>query len=168
MRYVDAGVDISKSEQAKDRIRRVASRTFTRGVLGGIGSFGALFALDTKRWKEPVLVSSADGVGTKLKIAAATGIHSSVGGDLVNHCVNDILTLGAEPLFFLDYLAMGKMDPNIVEQLVEGITRACHQADCALVGGETAELPDTYTPGEYDLAGFIVGVVESSRVPKNR
>ena len=166
MRYADAGVDISRAEQAKERIRRMASRTFTRGVVGGIGSFGGLFALDVKRWREPVLVSSTDGVGTKLKIAAAMGIHSTVGGDLVNHCVNDILTLGAEPLFFLDYLALGRMDPDVVEQLVEGITRACHQADCALVGGETAELPDTYAPGEYDLAGFIVGVVERSRVPK--
>ncbi len=145
----------------------MASRTFTRGVLGGIGSFGALFALDAKRWNEPVLVSSTDGVGTKLKIAAAAGIHSTVGGDLVNHCVNDILTLGAEPLFFLDYLAMSRMDPEIVEQLVEGMTRACHDTGCALIGGETAELPDTYAPGEYDLAGFIVGVVERSRIMKN-
>ena len=166
MRYAEAGVDISRAEQAKERIRRMASRTFTRGVVGGIGAFGGLFALDVKRWREPVLVSSTDGVGTKLKIAAATGIHSTVGGDLVNHCVNDILTLGAEPLFFLDYLALGRMDPDVVEQLVDGITRACHQADCALVGGETAELPDTYTPGEYDLAGFIVGVVERGRIPK--
>ncbi len=167
MRYADAGVDINRADQAKERIRRVASRTFTRGVLGGIGSFGALFALDTKRWNEPVLVSSADGVGTKLKIAAATGIHSTVGGDLVNHCVNDILTLGAEPLFFLDYLAMSRTDPEVVEQLVEGMTRACHDTGCALIGGETAELPDTYAPGEYDLAGFIVGVVERSRIMKN-
>jgi phosphoribosylformylglycinamidine cyclo-ligase len=166
MRYADAGVDISRADQAKERIRRVASRTFTRGVLGGIGAFGALFALDVERWREPVLVSSADGVGTKLKVAAATGIHSTVGADLVNHCVNDILTLGAEPLFFLDYLAMSKMDPEVVEQLVEGMTRACHDTGCALIGGETAELPDTYAPGEYDLAGFIVGVVERSRVMK--
>ena len=166
MRYAEAGVDISRAEQAKERIRRMASRTFTRGVVGGIGAFGGLFALDVKRWREPVLVSSTDGVGTKLKIAAATGIHSTVGGDLVNHCVDDILTLGAEPLFFLDYLALGRMDPDVVEQLVDGITRACHQADCALVGGETAELPDTYAAGEYDLAGFIVGVVERSRIPK--
>ena len=166
MRYADAGVDISRAEQAKERIRRMATRTFTRGVVGGIGAFGGLFALDVKRWREPVLVSSTDGVGTKLKIAAAMGIHSTVGGDLVNHCVNDILTQGAEPLFFLDYLALGRMDPDVVEQLVDGITRACHQADCALVGGETAELPDTYTPGEYDLAGFIVGVVERSRIMK--
>ena len=166
MRYADAGVDISRAEQAKERIRRVASRTFRRGVLGGIGSFGALYALDVKRWREPVLVSSADGVGTKLKVAAATGVHSTVGTDLVNHCVNDILTLGAEPLFFLDYLAMGRIEPDVVEQLVEGMTRACRQAGCALVGGETAELPETYAPNEYDLAGFIVGVVERSRTPK--
>src|ERR1700726_4034147 len=162
MDYTDAGVDISLADQAKPRIRRLASRTFTRGVIGGIGSFGGLFALD-KKWREPVLVSSADGVGTKLKIAAATGIHSSVGGDLVNHCVNDILTLGAEPLFFLDYLALGKMDPNIVEQVVEGMARACHAAGCALIGGETAEMPDMYAPGEYDLAGFIVGAVEKKK-----
>ena len=165
MDYADAGVNISLADQAKQRIRRLASRTFTRGVIGGIGSFGGLFALD-KKWREPVLVSSADGVGTKLKIAAATGIHSTVGGDLVNHCVNDILTLGAEPLFFLDYLAMGKMDPNIVEQIVEGMSRACHSAGCALIGGETAEMPGFYAPGEYDLAGFIVGVMERASLKK--
>src|ERR1700756_2895089 len=166
MKYADAGVNIAVADDAKQRIRHLASRTFTPAVLGGIGGFGGLFALDGKKWKDTVLVSSTDGVGTKLKIAAAMGIHSTVGGDLVNHCVNDILTLSAEPLFFLDYLALGRMDPDVVEQLVDGITRACHQADCALVGGETAELPDTYAPGEYDLAGFIVGVVERSRIPK--
>ena len=165
MDYAEAGVDISLADQAKQRIRRLASRTFTRGVIGGIGSFGGLFALD-KKWREPVLVSSADGVGTKLKIAMAMNIHSTVGADLVNHCVNDILTLGAEPLFFLDYLAMCKMDPNIVEQLVEGMSRACHAAGCALIGGETAEMPGFYAPGEYDLAGFIVGVVERSALKK--
>src|SRR5450432_2240944 len=159
MDYAEAGVDISLADQAKQRIRRLASRTFTKGVIGGIGSFGGLFALD-KKWREPVLVSSADGVGTKLKIASALGIHSTVGGDLVNHCVNDILTLGAEPLFFLDYLAMGKMNPEIVEQVVEGMARACHSAGCALIGGETAEMPGFYAAGEYDLAGFIVGVTE--------
>src|ERR1700726_1870389 len=126
MDYAEAGVNISLADQAKPRIRRLASRTFTRGVIGGLGSFGGLFALD-KKWREPVLVSSADGVGTKLKIAVATGIHSTVGGDLVNHCVNDILTLGATPLFFLDYLAMGKLNPDVVEQLVDGITRASHK-----------------------------------------
>src|SRR5271169_3315418 len=166
MKYADAGVDIPRAEQAKERIRRMAARTFNKHVLGGIGSFGALYALDAQRWKEPVLVSSADGVGTKLKVAAAAGVHSTVGADLVNHCVNDILAMGAEPLFFLDYLAMGKLEINIVEQVVEGMSRACHQVGCSLVGGETAELPGMYAPGDYDLVGFIVGVVERSRVLK--
>jgi len=164
MKYADAGVNIAVSDDAKQRIRHLASRTFTPAVLGGIGGFGALFALDGRKWKEPVLVSSADGVGTKLKIAMVMGVHSTVGGDLVNHCVNDILVQGAEPLFFLDYLAMGKLEPNVVEQLVEGMSRACRKAGCALVGGETAEMPGFYPPGEYDLAGFIVGAVERKRV----
>jgi phosphoribosylformylglycinamidine cyclo-ligase len=164
MKYADAGVDIAVADAAKQRIRHHASRTFTPGVLGGIGGFGGLFALDTKKWKEPVLVSSADGVGTKLKVAMATGVHSTVGGDLVNHCVNDILVQGAEPLFFLDYLAMGKLDPNVVEQLVEGMSRSCRKAGCALIGGETAEMPGFYPAGEYDLAGFIVGVVERKKL----
>ena len=164
MKYADAGVDIAVADAVKQRIRHHASRTFTPGVLGGIGGFGALFAMDTEKWKEPVLVSSADGVGTKLKVAMATGVHSTVGGDLVNHCVNDILVQGAEPLFFLDYLAMGKLDPNVVEQLVEGMSRACRKAGCALVGGETAEMPGFYPPGEYDLAGFIVGVVDRKKL----
>jgi phosphoribosylformylglycinamidine cyclo-ligase len=164
MKYADAGVNIAVADDAKQRIRHLASRTFSPAVLGGIGGFGALFALDGKRWKEPVLVSSADGVGTKLKIATAMGVHSTVGGDLVNHCVNDILVQGAEPLFFLDYLAMGKLEPNIVEQLVEGMSRACRKAGCALIGGETAEMPGFYPLGEYDLAGFIVGAVERNKV----
>jgi len=164
MKYADAGVDIAVADAAKQRIRHHASHTFTPGVLGGIGGFGALFALDKKKWKEPVLVSSADGVGTKLKVAMATGVHSTVGGDLVNHCVNDILVQGAEPLFFLDYLAMGKLDPNIVEQLVESMSRACRKAGCALIGGETAEMPGFYPVGEYDLAGFIVGAVERNKI----
>ena len=164
MKYADAGVDIAVADAAKQRIRHHASRTFTPGVLGGIGGFGALFALDRKKWKEPVLVSSADGVGTKLKVAMATGVHSTVGADLVNHCVNDILVQGAEPLFFLDYLAMGKLDANVVEQLVEGMSRACRKAGCALIGGETAEMPGFYPVGEYDLAGFIVGVVERKKL----
>ena len=164
MRYADAGVDIAAADDAKQRIRRLAGRTFTPCVLGGIGSFGALYALDRKRWKDPVLVSSADGVGTKLKIAMAMGVHSTVGADLVNHCINDILSQGAMPLFFLDYLAMGKIDPAVVEQLVEGMSRACKQAGCALIGGETAEMPDFYAPGEYDIAGFIVGAVERKRI----
>ena len=164
MRYADAGVNIAVADDAKQRIRHLATRTFTPGVMGGIGGFGALYALDSKRWKEPILVSSADGVGTKLKIAMAMGVHSTVGGDLVNHCVNDILVQGAEPLFFLDYLAMGQLEPRVVEQLVDGMTRACRKAGCALIGGETAEMPGFYAPGEYDLAGFIVGAVERKRL----
>jgi phosphoribosylformylglycinamidine cyclo-ligase len=164
MKYADAGVDIKVADDAKQRIRHLASRTFTPGVLGGIGGFGGLFALDKKKWKEPVLVSSADGVGTKLKVAMAMKVHSTVGGDLVNHCVNDILVQGAQPLFFLDYLAMGKLDPQVIEQLVDGMSRACRKAGCALIGGETAEMPGFYPPGEYDLAGFIVGAVERKKL----
>ena len=164
MKYAEAGVDISRADDAKQRIGRLARRTFTRGVLSQIGTFGALFELDRKRWREPVLVSSADGVGTKLKIAFAMGVHSTVGMDIVNHCVNAILTQGAEPLFFMDYLALGKMDPRVVEQIIDGMSRACRQAGCALIGGETAEMPGFYPPGEYDLAGFIVGVVEKKKV----
>src|ERR1700756_1182892 len=164
MKYADAGVDIATADAAKQRIRHHASRTFTKGVLGGIGGFGALFALDKSKYSDPVLLSSADGVGTKLKVAMATGVHSTVGGDLVNHCVNDILVQGAEPLFFLDYLAMGKLAPNVVEQLVEGMSRACRKAGCALIGGETAEMPGFYPAGEYDLAGFILGGVEKDKI----
>src|SRR5438876_1937533 len=164
MKYADAGVNIAVAEEAKQCIRHHATRTFTPGVLGGIGSFGALFALDHKKWKEPVLVSSADGVGTKLKVAMVMAVHATVGGDLVNHCINDILVQGAEPLFFLDYLAMGKLDPHVVEQLVEGMSRSCRKAGCALIGGETAEMPGFYAPGEYDLAGFIVGAVEKKKL----
>jgi len=164
MKYADAGVNIALADEAKQRIRHHASHTFTPGVLGGIGGFGALFALDRKKWKDPVLVSSADGVGTKLKVAIAMGVHSTVGGDLVNHCINDILVQGAEPLFFLDYLAMGKLEPPVVEQLVEGMSRSCRKAGCALIGGETAEMPGFYSPGEYDLAGFIVGAVERKKL----
>ena len=164
MKYADAGVNTAVADDAKQRIRHLASHTFTPAVLGGIGGFGALFALDIRKWKEPVLVSSADGVGTKLKVAMSMGVHSTVGGDLVNHCVNDILVQGAEPLFFLDYLAMGKLEPNVVEQLMDGMSRSCRKAGCALIGGETAEMPGFYAPGEYDLAGFIVGVVERKNI----
>ncbi len=139
MKYADAGVNIQLADQAKQTIRHLASRTFTSSVLGGIGGFGALFALDTKKWREPVLVSSADGVGTKLRVAIAMGVHSTVGADLVNHCVK-------------------------VEQLMDGMSRACRKAACALIGGETAELPGLYAPGDYDLAGFIVGVVERKKL----
>src|ERR1700722_15040411 len=163
MRYADAGVDITTADEAKRRIGAMARRTFGRSVLAPIGGFGALFQLDLKRWKNPVLVSSADGVGTKLKIAFATNQHSSVGADILNHCVNDILTQGAEPLFFLDELALGKNDPRLVDQVIEGMSRGASRGGCALIGGETAEMPDFYPVGEYDLAGFIVGVVERKK-----
>src|SRR3981081_1415365 len=168
MKYADAGVSIAIADDAKQRIRHHASRTFTPGVLGGIGGFGGLFALDTKKWKEPILVSSADGVGTKLKIAMAMGVHSTVGGDLVNHCINDILVQGAEPLFFLDYLATGRLSPDVAEQVVGGIARACRENGCALIGGETAERPGFYADGEYDLAGFIVGAVDRTKIVDGR
>lgn len=168
MRYSDAGVDISRADEAKQRIRHLAGRTLNKYVLSPIGGFGGLYHLDRKRWRDPVLVSSADGVGTKLKIAAAAGVHSTVGADIVNHCVNDILTQGAEPLFFLDYLAMGRIDPGVIEQILEGMSRAARQAGCALIGGETAEMPGMYAAGEYDLAGFIVGVVERGQQTDSR
>jgi len=164
MRYADAGVDISVAEEAKRRIAAMAGKTFRRGVLAPIGGFGSLFQLDRKRWRDPVLVASCDGVGTKLKVAFATGIHSTVGADILNHCVDDILTQGAEPIFFLDYIAMGKLDGRVIEQVIEGMSRAAKQAGCSLIGGETAEMPDVYAPGEYDLAGFIVGAVERKKM----
>jgi phosphoribosylformylglycinamidine cyclo-ligase len=162
--YADAGVDISSGDRAKDRIKYLAKRTFNRSVLGGIGGFGGLFQLDLKKWAEPVLVSSADGVGTKLKLAFDLGIHNTVGADLVNHCVNDIAVQGAAPLFFLDYLATGKLDPAVTEQIVTGLADACKANGCALIGGETAQMPGFYQDGEYDLAGFIVGAVDKSKL----
>ncbi|WP_263358747.1 phosphoribosylformylglycinamidine cyclo-ligase [Acidicapsa ligni] len=162
--YADAGVDISSGDRTKDRIKYLAKRTFNRNVLGGIGGFGALFQLDLKKWTEPILVSSADGVGTKLKLAFDLGIHNTVGQDLVNHCVNDIAVQGAVPLFFLDYLASGTMDPAVTEQIITGLADACKANGCALIGGETAQMPGFYQDGEYDMAGFIVGVVEKSKV----
>jgi len=164
MRYADAGVNITVADQAKRRISAMAGKTFRRGVLAPIGAFGSLFQLDRKRWRDPVLVASCDGVGTKLKVACAAGIHSTVGADILNHCVNDILTQGAEPLFFLDYIAMGKLDTRILEQVIEGMSRAAKLAGCSLIGGETAEMPDVYAPGDYDLAGFIVGAVERKKI----
>jgi len=164
MRYADAGVDISAADQAKRRIAALAGKTFRRGVLAPIGGFGSLFQFDRKRWRDPVLVASTDGVGTKLKLAFATGIHNGIGADIVNHCVNDILTQGAEPLFFLDYIAMGKLDIRVLEQVIEGMSGAAKKAGCSLIGGETAEMPDVYADGEYDVAGFIVGVVERKKV----
>jgi len=162
--YADAGVDISRGDRAKDRIKYLAQKTFTRNVLGGIGGFGALYRLDLQKFKSPILVSSADGVGTKLKIAFEMGLHSSVGTDLVNHCVNDIAVQGATPLFFLDYFASGKLDPEVTETVVSGLADACRANGCALIGGETAQMPGFYADGEYDLAGFIVGAVDRDKL----
>lgn len=162
--YKDAGVDIDASNAAKQRIRRLARDTFTPGVLSDIGSFGGMFACNFAGIKEPVLVSSTDGVGTKLKIAVMMKRHNSVGADLVNHCINDILVQGARPLFFMDYVATGKLDPDVIVSVVEGVARACKESGCALLGGETAEMPGFYADGEYDLAGFIVGIVDRLRI----
>ena len=162
--YASAGVDISSGDRAKQRIKYLAQKTFNKNVLSDIGGFGGLFRLDTARYTNPVLVSSADGVGTKLKIAFELGIHHTVGADLVNHCVNDIAVQGATPLFFLDYLATGSLDGGIAEKIVTGIADACHANGCALIGGETAQMPGFYKDGEYDLAGFIVGVVDREKL----
>jgi len=162
--YADAGVDISSGDRAKQRIKYLAQRTFTRNVLSEIGGFGGLFKLDIAKYKQPILVSSADGVGTKLKIAFKLGIHHTVGADLVNHCVNDIAVQGAAPLFFLDYLATGALDGEVAEKIVTGLADACRANGCALIGGETAQMPGFYADGEYDLAGFIVGVVDRDKV----
>jgi phosphoribosylformylglycinamidine cyclo-ligase len=160
--YRDAGVDIDEADRAVGAIRRMARATFTKGVLTEIGSFGGCFALP--KMKNPVLVSSVDGVGTKLKIAFATGRHDSIGEDLVNHCVNDIAVQGASPLFFLDYLAVGRLEAGVAAQVVSGIARGCKANGCALIGGETAEMPGMYADGEYDLAGAIVGAVEKNKI----
>ncbi len=157
--YAAAGVDIDAAESATARIRQLARRTFDERVLSGVGSFGAAYSLAGSEVQDPVLVSSADGVGTKLKIAFATGRHDTVGQCLVNHCVNDIAVQGARPLFFLDYFSTGRLDPSVVSDVVVGLSRACAENGVALIGGETAEMPEMYADGEYDLAGFIVGIV---------
>jgi phosphoribosylformylglycinamidine cyclo-ligase len=162
--YADSGVDIDRADRAKQRIKYLAHRTFTKGVVGDIGGFGGLFAIDKQKFRDPVLVSSVDGVGTKLKVAFMMDLHHTVGGDLVNHCVNDIAVQGATPLFFMDYLATGTLDPAIAEKVVEGIAEACRHNGCALIGGETAEMPGFYPKGEYDLAGFIVGIVDRKKI----
>jgi phosphoribosylformylglycinamidine cyclo-ligase len=166
--YKASGVDIDAGNETVRRIRALARSTFTPGVLSDIGSFGGLFRIEPGRYREPVLVASADGVGTKLKIAFMAGRHDTVGIDLVNHCVNDILVQGAEPVFFLDYLATGKLAPEVAESIVGGMARACRDNSCALLGGETAEMPGFYKDGEYDLAGFIVGAVDRSRLINGR
>jgi phosphoribosylformylglycinamidine cyclo-ligase len=160
--YSDAGVNIDEADRAIRAIRKMARSTFTKGVLTDIGSFGSCFQLP--KMKQPVLVSSVDGVGTKLKIAFATGRHDTIGEDLVNHCVNDIAVQGAKPLFFLDYMATGKLQAGVAAQVVSGMARGCKSNGCALIGGETAEMPGMYIDGEYDLAGTIVGAVEKSQI----
>ncbi len=162
--YSDAGVSIDNANLAVAKIRDLAKTTFNERTLTEIGSFGGMFSAAFPGMKEPVLVASADGVGTKLKIAFETGIHDTIGQDLVNHCVNDILVQGARPLFFLDYFATGKLVPDVTAAVVEGIARACKENGCVLLGGETAEMPGFYTEGEYDIAGFIVGVVDKAKV----
>lgn len=162
--YRDAGVDIDAGEETVRRIKPLVRRTFTPGVLTDIGAFGAFFELDLEKYRRPVLVSSVDGVGTKLKVAFMMNRHDTVGQDLVNHCVNDIAVCGAEPLYFMDYFATGRLDPDVAEALVGGFTTACEENGCALIGGETAEMPDMYAAGEYDVAGTIVGVVDKERI----
>jgi len=162
--YAAAGVDIDLGNKVKATLPRLLASTHRREVLGKVGGFGGLFALDLKKYREPVLVSSVDGVGTKLKIAFIMDKHDTIGADLVNHCVNDIAVQGAAPMFFMDYLATGQLDPGVAEKVVEGVAEACKHNGCALIGGETAEMPGFYPEGEYDLAGFIVGVVERERI----
>jgi phosphoribosylformylglycinamidine cyclo-ligase len=162
--YKAAGVDIEAGEELIDRIKPLVRSTFTPQVMTDIGLFGAFFDAKFPEYEHPILVSSVDGVGTKLKIAIATGIHTSVGQDLVNHCVNDILVCGASPLYFMDYFATGKLEPHVAEQVISGFATACRENGCALIGGETAEMPSMYADGEYDVAGTIVGVVEKRKI----
>ena len=168
MDYKQSGVDIAAGNEVVRRIRGLARGTATPGVLSDLGSFGGLFHLGAQSRLDPVLVASADGVGTKLRVAFMAGTHETIGVDLVNHCVNDILVQGAEPLFFLDYLATGRLDADVAVQIVEDLARACRENGCALLGGETAEMPGFYADGEYDVAGFIVGVVERDRLVDGR
>ncbi|MBY0503153.1 MAG: phosphoribosylformylglycinamidine cyclo-ligase [Bryobacteraceae bacterium] len=162
VRYADAGVNIDEADRAVSAIKKLARATFTPRVLTGIGSFGAMYALEG--YKKPVLISSADGVGTKLKVAQMAGRHETIGEDLVNHCVNDIAVQGARPLYFLDYFAVGALDAAVCASVVKGLARGCKRNGCALIGGETAEMPGFYQPGEYDVAGFIVGAAERSQL----
>ena len=162
--YAAAGVDIDLGNKVKATLPQLLAATHRREVLGKVGGFGGLFALDVKKYREPILVSSVDGVGTKLKIAFQQNKHDTIGADLVNHCVNDIAVLGAEPLFFLDYLGTGKLEPHVFTDIIKGFARACAENHCVLIGGETAQMPGFYQKGEYDVSGTIVGVVEKSRM----
>jgi phosphoribosylformylglycinamidine cyclo-ligase len=162
--YAEAGVDRDRAALANERIKLTARRSFNKNVLSEIGGFAGLFALDAERFPEPVLVASTDGVGSKLQLAAELGLHASIGSDLVNHCVNDVAVQGATPLFFLDYFAAGELDANVVEQVIGGIVEACKANGCALLGGETAEMPTLYRGKEYDLAGFLVGAVSHAKM----
>jgi phosphoribosylformylglycinamidine cyclo-ligase len=162
--YADAGVDIKVGDEAVERIKKLAQETFNKQVLTGLGASGGFFKPDLSGVKNPVFISSTDSVGTKLKLAFMTDRHDTVGADLVNHCINDILVHGARPLFFLDYIGVGKLEPAVIEEVVSGLTRACKTAGVALIGGEMAELPDFYQPGEYDLVGFVVGMVNQDKI----
>ncbi len=162
--YAAAGVDIDLGNKVKATLPKLLASTHRREVLGKVGGFGGLFALDTKKYKQPILVSSVDGVGTKLKIAFAMDKHDTIGHDLVNHCVNDIAVLGAEALFFLDYLGTGKLEPHVFTEVIKGFVSGCAENNCALIGGETAQMPGFYQPGEYDVSGTIVGVVDKSKM----
>src|SRR3989442_5932737 len=166
--YASAGVDIDAANRATEKIKELARATFNARTLSEIGSFGGMFDAAFPNMGQPVLVASADGVGTKLKIAFASGIHNTIGRDLVNHCVNDILVQGARPLFFLDYIATGKLAPETITGIIEGITNGCRENGCVLLGGETAEMPGFYADGAYDVAGFIVGVVDQEKVIDGR
>src|SRR5204862_3621997 len=166
--YARAGVDIDLGNRLKAALPQLLSTTHRREVLGKVGGFGGLFALDVKRYREPVLVASVDGVGTKLKLAFAMDRHDTIGQDLVNHCVNDIAVLGAQPLFFLDYIGTGKLKPRVFNDIIKGFAVACAQNRCALIGGETAQMPGFYRPGEYDVSGSIIGVVEKSQIIDGR
>jgi phosphoribosylformylglycinamidine cyclo-ligase len=166
--YARAGVDIELGNKVKSALPQLLAAATRPEVLGKVGGFGGLFALNVRKYRQPVLVSSTDGVGTKLKVAFATGRHDTIGQDLVNHCVNDIAVLGAEPLFFLDYLGTGKLEPDAFTQIIKGFAKACAENRCALIGGETAQMPGFYQPGEYDVSGTIVGVVEKARIVDGR
>lgn len=161
--YKDSGVDIEAADQAKNKIKSLAKSTFTPGVLSELGKFGGFYAL-SRKYKDPVLISSTDSVGTKLKVAFMMNRHDTVGQDIVNHCVNDILVHGAKPLFFLDYIGTSRLSPMVMTDIIKGLSRGCKKAGCALIGGEMAEMPGFYNPGEYDLVGFIVGVVEKNKI----